>query len=82
MKSKQLAARYAKVVEWSDEDQTYIGRVPALSYGGVHGADPVKVFAELTEVAEEIVTIHLQDGRSLPEPQPHELPTPNSRRRM
>ena len=41
---KQIADRYAKIVEWSDEDACYIGRVPALSYGGVHGSDRAAVF--------------------------------------
>lgn len=65
-KIKELADRYSKVVEWSKEDKCYIGRIPALSYGGVHGKDKAKVFAEICEVAEEIVEIHLKDGRPLP----------------
>ncbi|MEI6534958.1 MAG: toxin-antitoxin system HicB family antitoxin [Verrucomicrobiaceae bacterium] len=63
---RKLADRYAKVVEWSAEDRCYVGRVPALHYGGVHGKDRAKVFAELCDVAEEIVTLHLTDGRALP----------------
>jgi len=67
---RKLADRYAKVVEWSDEDGCYVGRVPALGYGGVHGPDRTKVFAELCQVAEEIVAIHAQDGRAMPSPTP------------
>jgi len=63
---RKLADRYAKVVEWSAEDRCYVGRVPALHYGGVHGKDRAKVFAELCDVAEEIVTLHLKDARPLP----------------
>lgn len=63
---RALADRYAKVVEWSPEDKCYIGRVPALSYGGVHGSDRTKVFEEICQVAEEIIAIHMQDGRPLP----------------
>jgi len=33
------SARYAKIVEWSEEDQCYVGSVPGLMYGGCHGAD-------------------------------------------
>ena len=33
------SARYAKIVEWSDEDQCYVGSSPGLIYGGCHGAD-------------------------------------------
>ncbi|MFV0337712.1 MAG: toxin-antitoxin system HicB family antitoxin [Chthoniobacterales bacterium] len=67
---KEIAARYAKVVEWSEEDACYIGRVPALSYGGVHGKDRAKVFEEICRVAEEIVAIHQTDGRKLPDHTP------------
>ena len=66
---KQIADRYAKIVEWSDEDACYIGRVPALSYGGVHGSDRTAVFSEICQVAEEVVEIMLADGRKLPTPE-------------
>src|SRR6185436_17601260 len=41
------SARYAKIVEWSDEDHCYIGSAPDLIYGGCHGDDEKAVFAEL-----------------------------------
>ena len=63
---KTIADHYAKIVEWSAEDKCYIGRVPALGYGGVHGTDRAEVFEEICRVAEEIVSIHLADGRKLP----------------
>jgi len=66
MNAKDIADRYTKVVEWSEEDGCYVGRVPALGYGGVHGKDKARVFAEICRVAEEIVTIQLEDGRKLP----------------
>lgn len=67
---KAIADRYAKVVEWSDEDGCYVGRVPALGYGGVHGPDREAVFEEICRVAEEIVAIHAEDGRALPSTAP------------
>ena len=36
--------RYVKVVEWSDEDNCFIGSRPELFYGGCHGDDATKVF--------------------------------------
>jgi predicted HicB family RNase H-like nuclease len=66
MNTKEIADRYAKIVEWNEEDSCYVGRVPALSYGGVHGSDRMKVFAEICLVAEEIVKIHVADKRKLP----------------
>ena len=58
--------QYHKWVEWSDEDQTYIGRCPDL-ITGIHGDDPAKVYAELCEVVEEVI-VHLEsEGRALPD---------------
>ena len=41
---KEQAARYAKFVEWSDEDRCFIGRCPGLFAGGVHGSDEARVY--------------------------------------
>jgi hypothetical protein len=43
---KEQASRYAKFVEWSEEDHCFIGRCPELMLGGVHGQDEAKVYAE------------------------------------
>ena len=45
--------RYPHWVMWSDVDRVYIGRCPDLFLGGVHGDDPLKVFAHLREVMAE-----------------------------
>ncbi len=37
--------QYHKWVEWSEEDQVYIGKCPDL-ITGIHGDDPVKVFQD------------------------------------
>jgi predicted RNase H-like HicB family nuclease len=60
--------RYAKIVEWSDEDQCYIGSVPGLIMGGCHGNDERKVFKELCVIVEEVIAIHKADGKPLPPP--------------
>lgn len=62
------SARYAKIVEWSEEDQTFVGSSPGLFYGGCHGADETAVFGELVEVVEETVALYLSEGRTLPPP--------------
>ena len=64
---KERAGRFAKFVEWSDEDQCFIGRCPALFGGGVHGNDEAKVYAELCETVEEWIELLHKDGVSLPE---------------
>lgn len=64
---RRKSDRYLKVVEWSEEDRCYIGTIPGLIIGGVHGKVESKVFAELCEVADEAIEIFEQEGRPLPE---------------
>ena len=59
-------ARYAKILEWSDEDQCYVGSAPGLIYGGCHGADERAVFEELCEIVEEAIALYHKDGKPLP----------------
>jgi predicted HicB family RNase H-like nuclease len=65
---KEQAARYTKFVEWSDEDQCFIGRCPEIMLGGVHGNDEAKVYAELCHAVEEMIEVIHADGGELPEP--------------
>jgi predicted HicB family RNase H-like nuclease len=65
---KEQAARYAKFVEWSDEDRCFIGRCPGLFGGGVHGSDETRVYKELCETVEEWIELLQKDGVPLPEP--------------
>jgi hypothetical protein len=57
--------QYHRWVEWSDEDQVYIGKCPDL-ITGIHGDDPVQVYRELREVVEEVIDHFLQAGKPLP----------------
>jgi hypothetical protein len=59
------ADQYHKWVEWSEEDQTYIGRCPDL-ITGIHGVDPVTVYTDLCEVVEEVVMHFEKSGKPLP----------------
>jgi len=60
--------KYVKLVEWSEEDDCFIGSCPELLLGGCHGSDPKKVFAELCEIVEEILGLYEEDGKPLPRP--------------
>jgi predicted RNase H-like HicB family nuclease len=60
------SAKYAKIVEWSDEDQCYVGSAPGLIYGGCHGQDEKEVFAELCQIVEEVICLYLEDEKPLP----------------
>lgn len=64
---KARAARYTKIVEWSDEDQCFIGRCPEIMLGGIHGHDEAKVYAELCQAVEEMIELIHADGDEFPE---------------
>ena len=60
------SARYVKIVEWSEEDQCFVGSCPGLFYGGCHGKDEQAVFAELCRIVEEAVRLYQIEGKPLP----------------
>jgi predicted RNase H-like HicB family nuclease len=62
------SARYIRVVEWSEEDQCYIGSSPGLLFGGCHGDDEQAVYRELCQIIEETVEDIRASGRPLPAP--------------
>jgi predicted RNase H-like HicB family nuclease len=62
------SSRYVKIVEWSDEDQCYVGSCPGLFYGGCHGDDERSVFAELCDLVAETIALYQREGRELPPP--------------
>ena len=52
-----ISNNYLKVVEWSQEDQCYVGTAPGLFVGGVHGKSQEKVFKDLCMAVEEAISI-------------------------
>ncbi|MDH4129590.1 MAG: hypothetical protein OEV44_12595 [Spirochaetota bacterium] len=62
------SAKYVKIVEWSDEDECYVGSCPGLFYGGCHGDNEKEVFNELCDIVEETIEIYKKDGKALPSP--------------
>ncbi len=59
--------KYHKWVEWSEEDQVYIGKCPDL-ITGIHGDDPMALYSELCEVVDDVVNHFKADNRPLPDP--------------
>ena len=57
--------REFSVVVEKDEKGYYVASVPALR---LHGEDPVRLFAELCEVVDEVVDTFESEGRDLPTP--------------
>ena len=62
------SAKYVKIVEWSDEDQCYVGSAPGLIYAGCHGLDEKTVFDELCQIVEEAIELYRADCKPLPPP--------------
>ena len=62
------SAKYVKIVEWSDEDQCYVGSAPGLIFGGCHGKNEKEVFDELCQIVEEAIAIYRDEGKPLPPP--------------
>jgi predicted RNase H-like HicB family nuclease len=62
------SARYAKIVEWSEEDQCFVGSSPGLIFGGCHGLDEKEVFGQLCDIVEEVIELYKKDGKPLPPP--------------
>ena len=62
----KISDQYIKIVEWSEEDQCYVGTCPGLMLGGIHGKDEAKVYKELCQAVEEWVEIYQKDGEPLP----------------
>ena len=60
--------QYLKIVEWSEEDQCYVGRIPSLTLGGIHGTNEKKVYAELCDLADEWIKVYEEEGDPLPPP--------------
>lgn len=62
------STHYVKIVEWSDEDQCFVGSCPGLFYGGCHGEDEQKVFAELCDIVDDVIASYQQGNKPLPPP--------------
>ena len=60
------SAPYAKVIEWSEEDQCYVSSAPGLILAGCRGDDERAVFDELCQIVEESIKLYLEDGKPLP----------------
>ncbi|MBC8344878.1 MAG: type II toxin-antitoxin system HicB family antitoxin [Candidatus Marinimicrobia bacterium] len=60
--------KYLKIVEWSEEDQCYVGSVPGWLGPCCHGDNEEKVYKELCQVVDEWVDIYKEDNQQLPQP--------------
>ncbi len=62
------SARYIKIVEWSDEDESFVGQCPGIIGPCCHSDDEAQVYAELCKIVDEWIELMKQDGKPLPPP--------------
>ena len=62
------SAKYIKIVEWSDEDQYFIGYCPGIIGPCCHGTDEVEVYRQLCKIVDEWIEILHNDKEALPPP--------------
>ncbi len=60
------SARYVKLVEWSDEDQCFVGSCPGVIGPCCHGDDEVEVYRELCRIVEEWLEVIRREDGTLP----------------
>ena len=58
------SAKYVEIVEWSEEDQCYVGSAPGLIYGGCHGDDESRFSTSCAKVREAI-ELYQKEGKPL-----------------
>lgn len=59
--------RYHKWVQWSEEDEVYIGCCPDL-ISGIHGDDPVALCEQLCKTVQDVIDNYESKDRPLPDP--------------
>ncbi len=59
--------RYLKIVEWSDDDNCYIGSIPGFLGPCCHGHDEQEVYKQLCKILDEWIEIHERDQIPFPE---------------
>jgi len=57
---------YLKIVEWSNEDQCYVGSIPGWIGKCCHGDNEEEVYHELCQILEEWIEIYEEDNIPLP----------------
>ena len=62
------SAKYIKIVEWSDEDECFIGYCPGIIGPCCHGDNEVEVFGQLCEIVDELLAYTQKRNKPLPQP--------------
>ncbi len=62
------SARYVKLVEWSEEDQCFVGQCPGIIGPCCHGQNETQVYGELCQIVDEWIDLLNREGKPLPPP--------------
>lgn len=62
------SAKYIKIVEWSEENQCFVGYCPEVIGPCCHSNDEVEVYRELCQIVDEWLAIAHQENKVLPPP--------------
>ena len=60
------SARYLKIVEWSDEDQCFVGQCSGIIGPCCHGDNEAHVYVELCRIVDEWIELLKKEGKPLP----------------
>ncbi|MCF8373330.1 MAG: hypothetical protein K9H64_17055 [Bacteroidales bacterium] len=60
------SAKYLKIVEWSEEDQVYVGQCPGIIGPCCHGANEIEVYKELCTIVDEWLYLARSENKVLP----------------
>ena len=60
--------KYLKIVEWSEEDECYVGSVPGWIGKCCHGDDEMAVYQKVCDIVDEWIEIYNTEGNPLPPP--------------
>ena len=62
------SAKYIKIVEWSDEDECFVGYCPGIIGPCCHGDNEIEVFRQLCEIVDELLARAQERNKPLPQP--------------
>ena len=65
---KPVSRDYMRIVEWSQEDQCFVGSAPPLIGPCCHGATEASVLKQLKRIVDEWIRLREKDGVALPPP--------------
>ena len=70
-----IACRYSMVIQWSDQDQSFLVSLPEFGDCKTHGNTYEEAAKHGQEVLEILIESAQQDGEELPEPRKYHKPT-------